>query len=466
MHSLRLRIATWYALLLVVSMIALGVAVNLRLQTILTAQAEQHLSQTIQDIARAVAPPPGTFSLNEPDALLTLENPDNLERWSSITTFLEVDNLQSYTLAKSFNMGSIPTFGPSGIGPHSLQTTRTVNVNGRAFLVMSTLLSDGTTALIVQVGEPLDALDQTFKQAQTSIALIITICALAVIVLSFVLASEVTTPLNELESAMRETGSEKLHRRLQWRGRRDEVGRLAQAFDDLLARLEEAFARERRFISDASHELKTPLTSINANAQMLARWGDKDEAIRKESLETIIAESSTLASMVNGMLTLAKADSGDSMPKEPVALSLAAREAVNATQGRAADKGLSLDLETPAQSPIVNGDAALLRQLITNLVDNAIKFTPAGGVTVRVYRDGDDAIAEVADTGPGIDPDDLPLIFDRFYRTDKSRTRAVPGTGLGLAIVRSIARVHNGSVEAQSRPGGGTIFRVRLPCIH
>jgi two-component system OmpR family sensor kinase len=199
---------------------------------------------------------------------------------------------------------------------------------------------------------------------------------------------------------------------------------------------------------------------------MLARWGDRDDAIRKESLQTIIAESASLANMVNGMLTLAKADSGDAIPKEPLSLGSAAREAVNATAQRATDKGLQLRLEADSQSAIVEGDPALLRQMITNLIDNAIKFTESGGVTVRVQAADGEAVVEVQDTGPGIDPQELPLIFDRFYRTDKSRTRDVPGTGLGLAIVRSIARVHNGRVEAERPQSGGTLMRVRLPRIH
>jgi two-component system sensor histidine kinase BaeS len=101
--------------------------------------------------------------------------------------------------------------------------------------------------------------------------------------------------------------------------------------------------------------------------------------------------------------------------------------------------------------------------MITNLIDNAIKFTPSGGVTVRVQNDTGNAVVEVQDTGPGIDPEDLPLVFDRFYRTDKSRTRDVPGTGLGLAIVRSIVRVHHGTVEATRPAEGGTLFRIRIP---
>ncbi|HLI96144.1 MAG TPA: HAMP domain-containing sensor histidine kinase [Candidatus Baltobacteraceae bacterium] len=467
MNSLRWRIACWYALLLVVVAIALGVTITLRFEGILRAQATDHVARTLDDIRVAAAPSANSFLFSEGgDSLLMLESPDNLERWSSTSTFIEVDDLRGYPLAKSFNMDALATFGNPQLTPQRPSVIREVSVQGRPFLVASQVLISGNRALIVQVGNPLDQLYQAFRQTEWSIAVILLVAIVAVAAVSFAIASQITTPINQLANAMREIGSEGLHRRLRWKGRRDEVGRLAQNFDDLLARLEEAFARERQFISDASHELKTPLTSINANAQMLARWGDRDQQVRKESLQTIIDESATLANMVNGMLTLAKADSGDAIPKEPLSLGTIAREALNATSQRASDKGLDLRLEADTQAPIVEGDAALVRQMITNLIDNAIKFTEAGGVTVRVRATDGEAVVEVQDTGPGIDPQELPMIFDRFYRTDKSRTRDVPGTGLGLAIVRSIARVHKGRVEAQRPESGGTLMRVRLPRIH
>ena len=466
MNSLRWRIAAWYALLLIVVIVALGVAITLRFEYILRAQAQEHLTSTLEDIMRTTGSGPNAFGFSEGDALATLANPDNLERWASSTTLIEVDDLRDYTLSKSFNMGPIATFGQSGVTLRRPYTVREVQIDGRPFLVAAALLTNGNEGLIVQAGEPLDQLYQAFRQTELSIAIILLIAVIAVAVLSYVVASQVTAPINQLAQAMREIGSEGLSRRLRWKGRQDEVGALAQAFDDLLARLEEAFARERQFISDASHELKTPLTSINANAQMLARWGDRDDQVRKESLETIIAESSSLAGMVNGMLTLAKADSGEAIPKEPLSLAAIAREAVSATTQRASEKGLSLKFDAPASSPIVEADPALMRQMLTNLIDNAIKFTEHGGVTVRVLATNGEAIAEVQDTGPGVDPAELPLIFDRFYRTDKSRSRDVLGTGLGLAIVRSIARIHGGRVEAERPPGGGTLFRVHLPRIH
>lgn len=466
MHTLRWRIAVSYAVLLIVIILALGFAISVRFEQILRNQAQQHVASTMQDIAHAVLPPPGAFGFAEGDQILALENPDNLEHWASPTTFVEIDDLRGYPLAKSLNMGRVVSFGAPDVTPAHPSNTREVVVDGRRFLIFSALLAGPAHAAIVQVAEPLDQLYRAFHETRLSIAIILIIAIVAMVLLSFALSSQMTGPINDLARAMTQIGSEGLHKRLRWRGRRDEIGHLAQTFDDLLARLEEAFARERQFISDASHELKTPLTSINANAQMLVRWGDRDEQIRKESLQTIVNESSGLAEMVNGMLTLAKADSGDAIPKEPLSLAALANEAVQATSSRAAEKGLRLELETPAESSIVEGDAALVRQMITNLIDNAIKFTETGGVTVRVASDAGHAIVEVQDTGPGIDTAELPLVFDRFYRADKSRTRQAGGTGLGLAIVRSIVRVHGGTVEALRPQEGGTLIRVRLPLIH
>lgn len=468
MRSLRWRIAGSYALLLAIVIAALGTAITLRFEQILRSQEAARALATMQDIERNLLPAPGSFSFGNAqgeDALLTLENPDNLERWSSTTTFIEVDDPKGYTLAKSFNMGAIASFGNSGVTPKHPQSQRRIEAGGRPFYVLSTLLVSGKSAAIVQIGEPLDLLYRAFHQIVLSVVIILIVAAICVALLSFLIASQATTPINELAAAMRAIGSEGLSKRLHWKARRDEIGALAESFDDLLARLEEAFARERQFISDASHELRTPLTSINANAQMLARWGDRDETVRKESLQTIVNESTALAGMVAGMLTLAKADSGESIAREPLSLAAVAKEAVEATAQRAHEKGLGLTFDS-ASMPIVEGNPALLRQMIANLIDNAIKFTAQGGVCVRVREDGANALVEVQDTGPGIDVEDLPYVFDRFYRTDKSRTRAVPGTGLGLAIVRSIARVHGGSVQAQRVAEGGALMRVSLPKIH
>ncbi len=335
---------------------------------------------------------------------------------------------------------------------------------GGVFVRDQRLRVPGDGAIVIRVAERLDVFNETMSRTRNLLAIVFAIAVVAVIVASIVVAAGVTKPIVALTEAIGSIGSDQLDRRLGWKDRTDEVGRLAAAFDALLARLEEAFARERQFISDASHELKTPLTVIHSNAQLLDRWGDRDPVVRSESLKAIIEESAGLARIVNGMLTLAKAESGDGIPREPVGVAAIARESLRIAAHRAEDKGLAVTYAGPEDDgPVVAGDPNLLRQLITNLIDNAIKFTERGSIAVSVGATAASAVVEVADTGVGIEDEALAHVFDRFYRTDKSRSRAVEGTGLGLAIVRSIARVHDGSVSAFRRSGGGTVFRVLLP---
>jgi heavy metal sensor kinase len=462
--SLKWRIAIWYATLLIAVLAITSGIIVWRFQEILYEQAKGDVNGTMHSIIQA-SQQANPFSLEDTSAgtLQFLFNSSNLASWNAADSYVQVDSQTGYPLAKTPNLGgsTIPP-NPSLSTKHETEY-REIVIDKRPFLVEDRYVTEGTNAAVVHVAEPLDALNETFRRAREAIVVILGSAAALVIILSIALASQATTPINRLSEAMRNIGSDRLDQRLAWRRpRRDEIGRLAQSFNDLLGRLSEAFARERQFISDASHELKTPLTSINSNAQMLLRWGDRDEVIRRESLETIVAESASLAEMVNGMLTLAKADRGDEIPKEPVALAQIASDAVRNAAPRAAEKGLALNFAHTA-TPTVYGDAGLIRQLIANLIDNAIKFTETGAVEVRVGGDEGAAWLEIDDSGPGIPDEELSHIFDRFYRADKARSRTVPGTGLGLAIVRSIARVHGGSVTAGKNPSGGARFKVTFP---
>jgi len=229
--------------------------------------------------------------------------------------------------------------------------------------------------------------------------------------------------------------------------------------------IREAMERQRTFMADASHELRTPLSLIRASAEILQRHPEEPISAHRQEVEDIIRESERLARIVSQLLTLARADAGRlPLHREEVDLAQMARDAVRQLSPRLQEKGLEGEVVASGPVPLW-GDAARLRELLFILLDNAIKFTPAGGrVEVRVAADGDRARLEVADTGVGIEPQDLPRIFDRFYRADRARRRDEDGgAGLGLAIAKAIVEAHGGRIWAESEPGRGATFVTVLP---
>ncbi len=463
MDSLRTRIALSYGALIVVVIFLAALAINFAFRQILLDQAKFRISATSDQIVESIG---GTQTVNvfEPVApLVALTDRANLDHWAGPFTFVQIDSLRGEPEAKSTNMGSLeltPVLDFRDGDAHFIQVRTT---GGKDLIVLDRLLrDDGTPLAIAQVAEPLDNVEHVLHQARFILLWSAVGGALLVGAASFFIAGTAIDPIKRLTTAMTEIGSDQLDRRIP-STRTDEVGRLAAAFNAMLARLEEAFARERQFIADASHELKTPLTVINANAQLLKRWGDDEPEVRSESLDAIITESQQLAGMVSGMLTLAKADSGDQIPKEPMLIDRLVDDVVTHARPRAERKALLIEAHVNAPGTIVVGDESLLRQLLNNLIDNAIKFTERGRIDVTLAARDGDAVIEVADTGIGIDAEAAERLFDRFFRSDASHSRIIEGTGLGLAIVRSIARIHGGTVTASARPGGGSVFRVVLP---
>jgi two-component system OmpR family sensor kinase len=472
MTSLRTRIAAVYAALIVLVLAVGAFAIDFALKSELVDQARLNLAETSEQIERnaLAAIEASTFGLPGPglgSPPLVLSERVTLDHFAAANQFIQIDTTRGQILGKSTNLGGLafPPFVPPRGTDRAYDELAVGGERPGTMLVLNRVLldADGRPIAIAHVAERLDIVTQLIARART-ILLLVTLGAMIVIVVaSYFIAASAIDPIERLTKTVAEIGSERLDRRLRW-ARRDEVGRLASAFDAMLDRLQSAFARERQFISDASHELRTPLTVINANAQMLQRWGDRDPEITRTSLEAIAEESGRLAGMVSGMLTLSKAEAGDAIPKEPVVIERLVDDVVAHAQERAASEGLALAAHhPPGASTIVVGDAGLLRQLVGNLVDNALKFTNEGRVDVEVRHEDGSAVIEVADTGPGIAGEAADRLFDRFFRGDPSHTRAVEGTGLGLAIVRSIARVHGGTVVAEARPEGGSLFRIRLP---
>lgn len=259
----------------------------------------------------------------------------------------------------------------------------------------------------------------------------------------------------------------------------DELSTLAETFNQMLASLEEAYQRQQRFIADASHELRAPITSIRCNLDLLSKAPDLPESEVQAALDDARAETARMGRLVNDLLLLAHADastnSNNTRPTiekhtQIIDLDSLLLEIYRQYAPIAPDNDvhsshtrplLQLQTITPTQ---VCGDADQLKQVFVALLDNAFKYTPyEGSITLSLTQEHDNALVTVQDTGIGISPEDMPYIFERFYRADRARTRNRGGSGLGLAIVQAIVQEHRGSVQVESVPGKGSIFTVRIP---
>ena len=286
---------------------------------------------------------------------------------------------------------------------------------------------------------------------------------------AYLLTRAALSPVEAVVRAAGEMSGGDLSRRLPVANSKDEIGRLTTTINALLARLEVAFARleenlsrQRRFAADASHELRTPLTSISGHARMLDKWaleGDKETARR--SVGTIRREAGRMRGLIESLLTLSRGDEVAPMDVGRYDLGAVGKEATE-TAGAAADGKVSVDFVPIEHEVRATFDRERVLQVASILLDNAVKYTPDGGnVTVRVEEENGGVALAVSDTGVGIAEDQLPLVFERFYRADPSRSDG--GAGLGLSIARQIAESHSGQIRVESTPGKGSTFTLLLP---
>ena len=251
-----------------------------------------------------------------------------------------------------------------------------------------------------------------------------------------------------------------------------EAGDLGIALNKMLGHIEDAFAqrtasedRLRRFVGDASHELRTPVTTIRGYAELYRTGGLRDDDDLAQAMRRTEQEAIRMGALIEDLLLLARLDQGRPLDRAPVAVDDLARDAVADARAVAPDR--SIELDEPIERVVVAGDEFRLRQVLGNLVGNALVHTPAGtAVRVSVRRDGDCAVVEVRDEGPGMPSDVAANAFERFYRADASRSRAHGGAGLGLAIVQAIVVAHGGAATITSAPGAGTTVRIELPTAH
>ncbi len=306
-------------------------------------------------------------------------------------------------------------------------------------------------------------LDQTLATFRSAVAITAVVTLVMAGILGYFLVSRMLEPVQEITRSAKEIEEKNLSRRLPV-VTRDELGELASTLNQTFARLEAAFVREREFTADASHELRTPLAIAQGEATLALKEKRSRDQYQK-ALESISDQISRASTLINRLLFLARSDDRLELVVSRVNLESLLTEAAADARVLCEPKKIALQWEPPAGEEFsVSGDLGRLRELFLNLLENAVRYTPEGGsITIGLRQEGGYAKVSVRDTGIGIAPEHLPRIFERFYRVDKSRSRAEGGAGLGLAICKHIAEMHRGKIEVESRVGVGSTFTVFLP---
>jgi heavy metal sensor kinase len=382
-----------------------------------------------------------------------------------IDRFVEVLSPEGSTLYRNDRLGDRalggPPFAGEGVGGYSVRSERIGG--GTRVRMVSRVHSLNGRRLLIRLGHTEEPLWSRIDELLfASILVLPGVLAMAGFA-GYGLARRALGPIEQMARRAQEITPQRLHERLPNDDADDELGQLARVFNEMLARLEQAFEQLRRFTSDASHELRTPLAAIRSVGEVgLQKDGSRAEY--RDIIGSMLEEVNRLTSLVDNLLTISRADAG-SLQLQLVRIPVMdlAREAAALFEIMAEEKSLDLVLEGD-ELAVVQGDPLFLRQALVNLLHNAVKYSPVGGtIAVRIYRNTDAVIVEIEDSGPGVPLEDRARIFDRFYRVDKARWMESGGAGLGLSITKWVVEAHSGKIELESGLKEGCLFRIELP---
>jgi heavy metal sensor kinase len=363
------------------------------------------------------------------------------------------------------------------------QILRAVGPVARTRVVQQTIATDSGRARLygaplpetlgagaVVVSTPLRDLDALLRDARDAAVAAVIVAVLLSALAGYVLARKSLRPVTAMSEQADRIGAANLHERLPVANRHDELGQLATTFNRMLDRVDSAFEQQRRFMADASHELRTPVAILRGEADVTLSSDERTREDYRGALVVVRDAADRLSRTVNDIFLLARVDASQ-VPTTPAPLYLdeLVADTCRAMRSLAAQRGVILTCDTAGEMAYV-GDTVLLERLVMNLADNAIKYSDDGGaVSVRLYRNARSILLTVTNDGRGIPPEAQPHVFDRFYRVDAARTAAAQGatstsgSGLGLAIAKWIAELHGGAVELTASRPGRTVFTFRLP---
>lgn len=483
-RSLRARLALWHAALLGLTLIVLAVLTLILLRRFLHSRADKLLEEYADQTARSIAVELYQSSLQPHPERPRFLNKE-LREWSRQIQVVDAynnvvdrsDGLASHTLPTSMDARVNALKGRTtfetyyDLGEHPVRVVTVPVQMGRE------------VPYLVQAATSLEGVDDALRRA----SLILVVLTPSVFVVSllggWILVGRSLRPVDEITKTALAIEHTNLDRRIAEPATDDEIARLACAFNEMIARLDRSFRQIQQFSADASHELKTPLTSIRGEAEV-ALMSDLTPEGYRSVLRSIVDEAERMSAIVENLLILARADAHQiQVRRERIALHEMVMSAYEQMEPLARRRGVCLQIANVTEAE-VEGDPLWLPQILINLINNAVKYTPSGGtVTLRAVtrasprapasgsRTGEAAqkaqapvaLISVEDTGPGIPPEHLPHIFDRFYRVDAGRSRDAGGVGLGLNIAKWAAEAHGGTITVQSEVGKGSVFTVQLP---
>lgn len=456
--NVRSRLTVWYVGVLAALLIAYGIGPLFFLYLNMREQIDHNLLEDVETVEGQIA--------TEPDGSLALRLHHGDEGDPGLDRFVEIWSPEGRVLYRTPQLEGQALEGPPSpeeakkdVAPVSERLPSGLRVR-----VASSPhhLADRTVILRVAHNE-----EKMWRELREFATVLLIGLPLGVLLAGFggyALARKALAPIDVMTRETQKISAEDLGARLPIKNREDELGRLGVVLNDMLARLQDAFEQLRRFTADASHELRTPLTAIRSVGEV-ALQEPKGPAEYRDVIGSMLEEVDRLTRLVESLLVLSRADAGHvQLHRGETSLLSVAEEATSTLEVLAEEKRQKIDVEGDADL-VVSADRLILRQAIVNLLDNAIKYSPAdNSILLRVYRgEGKTAILDVIDQGPGIPVEHQPYVFDRFYRVDKARTRERGGTGLGLSITRWAVEAHGGKIALTSEEGRGTTFRVSLP---
>jgi heavy metal sensor kinase len=459
MRSIGFRLSAWYFLVFACGIAAFSVAAWFAMR----ASLYHAIDEALEDRVRGVQ----SFMEKQISSLSVPEIRDEFREHSVLGPggdLFQVSDEAGQFLYRSIPLetNNVPVALPATLGTSRFET---LTVQGHMLRFFSQRVSVNGKKYTVQVAATVDEALEALEKFRVILALTAPMLLIAASAGGYWISRRALAPVDEISRAAQRISIENLTDRLRVPQTGDQLQRLSETLNEMLSRLESAVRRMAQFTADASHELRAPVSLIRTTAEVAVLKRDRPAVEYLEALDDILEEAERTSQVVDSLMLLARTDSGkETLDCVPVDACTVVRGAAEQGERLARNQGVEFSIDLPASPVPVLGDSEALRRAVLILMDNAAKYTPRGGsVRVGLSRSNGFAVASVSDSGIGISPEEIPHVFDRFWRADKARSRGQGGAGLGLSIAKWIVDVHGGSISVESKVGKGSVFAIRLP---